>query len=1337
MSYNVGTVTNVTGLTSAAMQTQSSFGYLDFASTWYTPPGLTPTLRAGTTILGTSGGNLTVSTAADSSAVINTTTLQNLLGVSSVLVATSNGSLSVAAPVTWSSASRLNLGSNNALTVNSGANITATGAVGSFGLYSYSNSIGVSGATLSTNGGNLGLVSHGGTAGNNAITLSDTTISVGIGTATITGLATGGTGVGLNGVNVLSSIGTGSVSINGVGNSVDYYNARGILASAASSLTSSGTSSLNGFSTMFTGLGFCTAGCTTVSITNNGNLTLTGFSSTLAGLGSGIESFNTTFNNAGSGNLLINASANSGSAMLMSQGTSAYNNSSTGTLAVNAISNLGNGIIISNYAVVSNSGNVSIVGKSTSSASTAASLFFSDQLNVTTSSGNLTITGGDTASKGTGIRASGTLWLTNNGTGNMSFSGKSSTANGIDITGVEAFFTSGTGMVNLTGAGGGTSKDIAIGVNGTLALGKGTITGSNGKGISLNSNSGAISLTDDVVVTSNGALSLTAANAGGYTGVVLSGDTFDVGTGTGAISGTTSDSNQFGVNFSGNTALISSGAGRITVTGSNSASTGKAVNLVANTTLTTTGTNLVTDAAGSVAATAIYIAGSITEFSGNLSLAPASANNLVIATGATVTSTSSGNLYLATSGNGLLTNNGTISQGAGGSGAIALTTASGALTNAGTISGSSNSGMISLVSGAAADIVLGYGSVISSAAGGNAVVLGAGRNFINNAGSGAIVLSGAGRWLVYSSQPGSDVFGSLDSANTAIWNTSYAAGGANVLPTGNRYVFSYSPTLTVSASTSLSKTYGVDYSSALAGGYVISGLQTGAANAYLGDTASSTFSGTASLTSAGSAATASVSGGPYAITVSAGTLTSSSGYVFNYQSTGTLTVNKAALTITANNDTKTYNGLGYTGGNGVIYSAFVNGETASVLTGTPSYTGSSQNAINSGTYAITPGGLSSDNYTLTYASGTLTVSKAALAVAANASKTYDGLAFNGGTLSYTGLVNGETGAVLGGMPAFGGSAQGATNAGSYAITTSGLTSANYDITFNTGSLTIAKAALAVVANASKTYDGLAFSGGNLSYTGLVNGETGAVLGGSATFSGASQGAIGAGSYAIMTSGLTSANYNITFNTGTLVVSKAALAVVANASKTYDGLAFSGGTLGYTGFVNGETSAALSGTATFNGASQGAIGAGSYALTPGGLTSANYDPTFNTGALVVSKAALAVVANASKTYDGLAFNGGTLSYTGFVNGETSAVLGGTATFNGASQGAIGAGSYALTPGGLTSANYDIAFNTGSLVVSKAALAVVANASKIYDGLAFSGGTLGYTGLVNGETGAVLG
>ncbi|MDO8346914.1 MAG: filamentous hemagglutinin N-terminal domain-containing protein [Rugosibacter sp.] len=80
------------------------------------------------------------------------------------------------------------------------------------------------------------------------------------------------------------------------------------------------------------------------------------------------------------------------------------------------------------------------------------------------------------------------------------------------------------------------------------------------------------------------------------------------------------------------------------------------------------------------------------------------------------------------------------------------------------------------------------------------------------------------------------------------------------------------------------------------------------------------------------------------------------------------------LTVTANNDTKTYDGQAYSGGNGVSYSSPPNAN----LLGTLSYVGTSQGAINSGNYVITPGGLYSNQqgYILSYVDGALTVNPA-------------------------------------------------------------------------------------------------------------------------------------------------------------------------------------------------------------------------------------------------------------------------------------------------------------------------------------------------------------------------
>ncbi len=162
-----------------------------------------------------------------------------------------------------------------------------------------------------------------------------------------------------------------------------------------------------------------------------------------------------------------------------------------------------------------------------------------------------------------------------------------------------------------------------------------------------------------------------------------------------------------------------------------------------------------------------------------------------------------------------------------------------------------------------------------------------------------------------------------------------------------------------------------------------------------------------------------------------------------------------ALTVTANDASKTYNGLAYDGGAGVTGS--IPGAVATLF-GSPTYIG----GINAGSYTLTVDGYWSgqQGYDISYADGALTVNQAPLTVTANnGAKTIDGTAWSGGNgVTYSGFVNGETSAVLGGALAYGGGSQGAVNAGSYAITPSGLTSGNYAISFVDGTLTIANAA---------------------------------------------------------------------------------------------------------------------------------------------------------------------------------------------------------------------------------------------------------------------------------------
>ncbi|RYY22473.1 MAG: hypothetical protein EOP62_23065 [Sphingomonadales bacterium] len=93
-----------------------------------------------------------------------------------------------------------------------------------------------------------------------------------------------------------------------------------------------------------------------------------------------------------------------------------------------------------------------------------------------------------------------------------------------------------------------------------------------------------------------------------------------------------------------------------------------------------------------------------------------------------------------------------------------------------------------------------------------------------------------------------------------------------------------------------------------AGRYAVGGLQQGVASAFLGDTLASAFSGSPLLSSLYSAANADVAGGPYAIEIGRGSLTSDAGYDFAFDSAGRLSIARKAVTANVAVDNKTYDG---------------------------------------------------------------------------------------------------------------------------------------------------------------------------------------------------------------------------------------------------------------------------------------------------------------------------------------------------------------------------------------------------------------------------------------------
>lgn len=467
---------------------------------------------------------------------------------------------------------------------------------------------------------------------------------------------------------------------------------------------------------------------------------------------------------------------------------------------------------------------------------------------------------------------------------------------------------------------------------------------------------------------------------------------------------------------------------------------------------------------------------------------------------------------------------------------------------------------------------------------------------------------------------------------------------------------------------------------------------------------------------------------------------------FNLTYSGGLTVHPAPLTIRMNAVNKTYDGTFFSGNfSHVQILGFVGGENASVLQGTLAFSGSGATARHVGSYPnILPGGLTAANYQITFLPGSLTIHPRPITLRPVAdTKVYDGTAHSDKipTISVGQLVGGDFLIQL--SQTFD-----SAHAGTQPMhippfhVGDGNGGRNYQITTDTSVTgTITPAPLTVRANdASKPFNTPAYSGGNgVQYFGFVNGEGPGVLAGTLTYGGTSQGATAIGTgYTIVPSGLSSpqGNYAITFEDGILTIGNSALTVRANdVTRTYDGSAFSGHNgVTYEGFEVGDDESILIGTLVYGGDAQGAVNAGSYAITPSGLSSSKYDIAFVPGTLAIERAPLTVTAeNKSRTYDRTPFDDFSASITGFVNGEGMADLQGALTWHLRTCGgcpfityAPYAGDYIILPGGLTSPNYAITWVEGQLSIARLPLTVTAfDYSRAYTGVTLE--NLGWAGL----------
>jgi predicted outer membrane repeat protein len=418
----------------------------------------------------------------------------------------------------------------------------------------------------------------------------------------------------------------------------------------------------------------------------------------------------------------------------------------------------------------------------------------------------------------------------------------------------------------------------------------------------------------------------------------------------------------------------------------------------------------------------------------------------------------------------------------------------------------------------------------------------------------------------------------------------------------------------------------------------------------------------------------------------------------NPANNGTLTINKATLTVTADDRAINYGDADPTFT--VTYTGFVAGDTAAVIDTPPTCTVAGVHT-NVGTYTITCSGGFDNNYNYnTYIDGTLTVNKATPTLSVtNSPIPYDGSPHEA---TVTGSALGTVSNVL-----TGGSVS-KINAGTYEVTAdfTPTDTANYNslVGASAGDFTISKANPTLsVTNSPILYDGSPHSA---TVTGSVFGTVSNIL------TGGSVSQTNAGTYAVTADFIPTdtANYNSLTDAlaGDFIINKITPTLsVTNSPVTYDGLPHSATV---TGSVPGTASNILTGGSVVK------TDVGTYAVTadftPDDATNYNSLSGAPAGNFIINKATPTLfVTNSPITYNGSPH---AATVAGSVSGTVSNIL------TGGSASQINAGTYAITADFTPSdtANYNSLTDAsaGNFIINKATPALsVMNSPVLYNGV----------------------
>ena len=420
--------------------------------------------------------------------------------------------------------------------------------------------------------------------------------------------------------------------------------------------------------------------------------------------------------------------------------------------------------------------------------------------------------------------------------------------------------------------------------------------------------------------------------------------------------------------------------------------------------------------------------------------------------------------------------------------------------------------------------------------------------------------------------------------------------------------------------------------------------------------------------------------GSYTIEVKQGSIKN---YNVHFES-GSLVITKAPLSISAGNYTKKQ-------GDAMpvfkaSYAGFKNAEDESVLTKQPVFSCEANEASAPAEYAVTISDADAENYDISYEQGHLTVVEAdAIVVRAK---------------SYSRQYGDENpvfefdteGAALDGTPEIVCSAVANSPVGFYTIEVKQGSIKNYNVHFESGTLTITKAPLSISAGSYTKKQGDAMPVFKASYAGFKNGEDESVLTKQPVFSCEANEASAPAEYAVTISGADAENYNISYEQGHLTVVEADAVVVR--AKSYSRQYGDENPV----FEFETDGAALDGTPEIVCSAVANSPVGSYTIEVKQGSIKNYNVHFESGSLVITKAPLSISAGNYTKKQGDAMPVFKASYAGFKNGENESVLTKQPVFSCDANEASAPAEYAVTISGADAENYEISYEQGVLTVT---------------------------------------